>query len=96
MKLVKCDVCDDVFPLGTPMIEALIPTAFFGEEGSADDLKVDICSMECLSAISTRDEKSEPEPESPAPKPAPPRSAPVLREITPEQSEQLTGVRMKY
>src|SRR5690348_2053164 len=107
MKVTVCDVCErkeeGVHP---EWIEASIPAAMLGELG--ERLHVDVCSLECLSAIGGGgEEEPTPEPEErqiALPQRTAPEDVPTtasvpggsLRYMTPEESSEATGVVRRY
>ena len=72
MRVLICDVCDEKYEDGDPMISMEVPAYFLNHEGN-DVLKVDVCTWECVSrmveAISQEDNEppSSPEEEEEAP-----------------------------
>ena len=88
MKIIRCDVCEKEFSEDQEMIAAYIPCSFLIPEGDSLGLTVDVCSFSCLSSMSVDygAEKDD--------KPQQVEAEPIG--ITREQSELMTGVKMKY
>jgi hypothetical protein len=103
MRVTVCDVCEEKYGPGDPMIEMTIPAYFINEEVGPEALQVDVCSWECVDRVSrglvkSDEPDSEPEEEPEAfiavPK-LPTIDSDMDRETLAKFSEQATGVKRR-
>ena len=92
MKIIRCDVCEAEFEGEKEVIGAYIPYSYLLNEDDVEGLSVDVCSFACLSRIGR--EQQGLDDEMGLVDEVPEKKEPVG--ITPEQSELMTGVKMKY
>lgn len=106
MRVMVCDVCDKHESGEVRWISVTIPGEMIGNyEG---EFNADVCSIECMRQIGEsearqqyQDEYEDYEEEEEDVLHEPPRTisvpqTPRFRALTPEQSTEATGVRMKY